>query len=267
MTAIHEFSHAIVREPPRSVIDGLRENEAQQPDFEKLLAEHKAYKAALRQAGVQLIELDALEAFPDSLFVEDPALVFSAGAIVLRSGAPSRRGEADAITPVLNSHFEAVQHLPENCFVDGGDVLVTPTEVLIGLSERTNEVGGNALRACLKKIGIDSRLVHTPPGVLHFKSDCSLLSDTQVLSTRRLADSGVFDHLETILVDDAELTAANALRINDTLLLASGHPGTHQKLTALGFEVVELATQEITKVDAGLSCMSLRWKKNVAPQS
>ncbi len=259
MTPSHKFSHAIVRQPARTVIDGLRENKAQQPDFQRLLAEHAAYKTALQQAGVQLIELDPLDTFPDSLFVEDPALVFSEGAIVLRSGAPSRRGEADAITPVLKDHFDTVQYLPEDCFVDGGDVLVTPKEVLIGLSERTNESGGLALQACLKRIGKDSRLVHTPPGVLHFKSDCSLLSDTQILSTRRLADSGVFSHLETVLVDDAELTCANALRVNDTLLLAAEHPHTHQKLTALGFNVVELATREITKVDAGLSCMSLRW--------
>lgn len=261
MSACYEFSHAIVREPARSVIDGLRDDDSRQPHFEHLLAEHRAYKSALREAGLELIELDAMEAFPDSVFVEDPALVFSEGAIVLRSGAASRRGEADAIASVLEDHFDSVQYLPKDCFVDGGDVLVTPGELMIGLSDRTNQDGAKALQACLNRLGKHARIVQTPPGVLHFKSDCSLLSETQVLSTPRLAESGVFDQFETILVDDSELAAANALRVNDKLLLAAEHPKTCEKLNTLGFSVVELACREIAKVDAGLSCMSLRWKK------
>ena len=43
-------------------------------------------------AGLAVEILPPLEAFPDSVFVEDPALVFSAGAVLLAA----RRGEAGA---------------------------------------------------------------------------------------------------------------------------------------------------------------------------
>ena len=53
--------------------------------------------------------------------------------------------------------------------------------VMIGLSDRTNETGAQALAECLKALGKTSVIVRTPPNVLHFKSDCSLLDDETIL--------------------------------------------------------------------------------------
>jgi dimethylargininase len=53
--------------------------------------------------------------------------------------------------------------------------------------------------------------------------------------------------------------AANALRVNDTLFLGSRYPGTLERLEKQGFSVHSLAIDEVAKLDAGLSCMSLRW--------
>jgi dimethylargininase len=41
--------------------------------------------------------------------------------------------------------------------------------------------------------------------------------------------------------------------------MRTGCPRTHEMLVAHGLDVVTLSTDEIAKVDAGLSCMSLRW--------
>ena len=76
---VFDFNSAIVRTPGKSVVNGLRATPGPAPVFETILAEHQAYIAALQAAGVQVTVLDALEQFPDSIFVEDPALVFSAG--------------------------------------------------------------------------------------------------------------------------------------------------------------------------------------------
>ena len=94
---VFDFTHAIVREPSRSVVNGLRDDPAQTPSFEKIAAEHRGYVAALRDLGLSVDVLPPLEAFPDSVFVEDPALVFAQGAILLRPGAPSRAGEREPV--------------------------------------------------------------------------------------------------------------------------------------------------------------------------
>jgi len=256
---VTRFNSILARTPSRSIVAGLRAVDQGDPSYEGVLAEHDAYVAALKAAGCKVTVLPALEDFPDSIFVEDPALVFTEGAIVLRPGAPSRLPEAEHIAPALAAQFDTVLRLPGSGFADGGDILRTADKVMIGLSARTNPEGAKALQACLTKLGHASRIVTTPKGVLHFKSDCSLLSEDTVLSTARLAASGVFGDLRTLLVPEGEEDAANALRVNDVVFVGADFPRTIEMLSAAGFSVVPLATREIRKVDAGLSCMSLRW--------
>jgi dimethylargininase len=98
---IYEFDAAIVRRPASTVSAGIRAVDQGDPTYEGVRGEHDAYVAALQEAGVQVEVLEPLEAFPDSIFVEDPALVFTIGAIVLRPGNVSRAGVAVIISTVL----------------------------------------------------------------------------------------------------------------------------------------------------------------------
>ncbi len=260
--SVYHFNSVIVRQPSRSVVNGLRADDRGNPTYDGVKAEHDAYVAAMRDAGVEVTVLPALEAFPDSVFVEDPALVFPEGAILLRPGAVSRVGETAEITPTLRGMFETVLDLPSPGFADGGDVLTTPKSVMIGLSARTDKVGAEALVACIAKLGRKAEIVATPEGVLHFKTDCSLLDDESVLSTARLARSGVFKDFKQIIIPEGEEPAANALRVNDVVMVGSDFPRTIEMLDKLGYKVVPLQTTQIGKIDAGLSCMSLRWFRN-----
>jgi len=221
--------------------------------------EHIAYVAALSAAGLAVEVLAPLEAFPDSVFVEDPALVFTQGAILLRPGAPSRAGEAAELAPVLRARFDQVLTLDRG-HSDGGDVLVTPGAVLIGLSARTDAVGAQALSEALDRLGLQARIEQTPPGVLHFKSACALLDEETVFATPAMAASGVFNGLDVVATPPGEEAAANLVRVGDAVLASAGFPRTRDLLAARGLEVVELPTTEVAKIDAGLSCMSLRWR-------
>ncbi len=258
-TSVYEFQKMIVREPARSVIHGLRDGEGANPTYAGVKAEHDRYLAVLRRLGINLTVLPAVEEFPDSIFVEDPALVFKQGAIILRAGAQSRHGETALMKPVLEQHFDKVLTLPGNGLVDGGDILNTPKGVMIGLSARTNQEGAEALQECLEKLGLEGRIVNTPAGVLHFKTDCAMLDDQRVLSTKRLAASGVFHEFEVVNVPEREEAAANALRVNEIVMVGSQFPKTISVLESLDYKVVPVPTSEIGKIDAGLSCMSLRW--------
>ncbi|MGN6448500.1 MAG: arginine deiminase family protein [Brucella intermedia] len=261
MTAVYQFNAAIVRTPGRSVVNGLRADDRGNPTYEGVREEHEAYVQALRNAGVEVTVLPPMEDYPDSIFVEDPALVFHEGAVLLRPGAPSRMGETAEIEPVLRSLFENVVSLPSPGFADGGDVLVTPKVVMIGLSARTDKSGAEGLRAALAGLGRAAEIVETPKGVLHFKTDCSLLDEETVLATHRLAGSGFFRGMREIVTPEGEEAAANALRVNDVVFVGADYPHTIDKLEKEGYKVVALKTGEIGRIDAGLSCMSLRWRR------
>jgi len=255
---VFDFNSAIVRLPGNSVVEGLRAKPGPSPDYGRLRSEHAAYIDALRHAGLEVTVLEALEQFPDSVFVEDPALVFSEAAVLLRPGAASRLRETEALAAPLAARFQKVLRVSGGC-VDGGDVLVTPKCAFIGLSARTNAAGAAELQSLLASIGIASQVVNTPRGTLHLKSDCSLADEETLLATEELANSGLFDAFSIITVPRDERAAANAVRVNDVVLVNADCPRTAESLMDHGLRVSLLPVTEIGRIDAGLSCMSLRW--------
>lgn len=253
------FTHAITRRPPLSAVHGLRAEDVGNPEIDTLMRHHDAYIRALRQAGVEVSVLDALEEFPDSLFVEDTTLCLPEGAVVLRPGAPSRFGESMAMAPHVRDMYSDVRELSGPGFIEGGDILTTETEILVGRSDRTNAEGISELRDAVSGWGYTVREVKTPPGVLHFKSDCSLLDGSTILSTPRLSASGCFEGYTVVDVAEGEEPAANSIRVNDVVFMPAGFPVTTERVREAGFVVIELDNSECQKIDGGLSCLSLRF--------
>jgi dimethylargininase len=259
MPRIFDFTHAVLRRPGASAVRGLRAGGGPDPSFGGLLREHAAYGAALAAAGLTLDLLDPLEEFPDALFVEDPALVFPGAAVLLSPGAPSRMGEVAHLKPALERHFEQVLELPVG-HADGGDVLVMPDRVLIGLSARTDRSGADALARLLDSLGLHAEIVETPPEVLHLKTACSLIDEETVLATGALARSGILSRYRVIEVPSGEEAGANVLRVNQHLLVGAGFRRLIDLLAGCGARLVPLANDEIARIDAGFTCMSLRWR-------
>lgn len=254
------FSHAITRRPSASIIAGLRAVDTGTPDLALMQAHHADYIAALRATGAEVVELDAMEAFPDSVFVEDTALCLPKGAVVMRPGAPSRLGEAAEMAPHLESLYGSVLRIEgADSFIEGGDILTTETEILVGRSARTNAAGVAELARLVADWGYTVREVFTPPGVLHFKTDCSLLDAETILSTRRLAASGCFDGYKVIHVAEGEEACANSIRFNDLVIMPAGFPKTRAVLDQAGYNVREIGNSECAKIDGGMSCLSLRF--------
>ncbi len=252
------FSHAMCRRPAASAVNGLRAIDMGAPDIARLRADHDAYVAALRATGAQVEVLDPAEEFPDSLFVEDTALCLPEGAVILTPGAPSRQGEAPLIAPALERYYGQTTPLPDGQ-VEGGDVLATGREILVGLSARTNRAGAQALAEIIAPWGHKLRIVQTPPEVLHFKTDCSLLAPETILATTRLAATGCFAGYEVLTIPAGEEAAANTIRFNGVVLLPAGFPATAEMLHTAGYDVHQINNEQAAKLDGGMSCLSLRF--------
>ena len=253
------FTRAIVRTPPRSAVNGLRAVDLGPPDVERLREHHARYVDVLGGLGVTVETLEAEEAFPDSLFVEDSALCLPEGAVVLRPGTATRVAEADLIEPSLRRHYAEVRRLAGPGTVDGGDVLVTGSEIVVGRSSRTDAQGVAELTTIVADWGHSVREVVTPPGVLHLKTHCSLLDADTILATRVLAETGCFDSYRVLDVDPAEEGAANAIRVNDAVLMPEGFPITTARVRDAGYDVITVPNSECARIDGGLSCLSLRF--------
>jgi dimethylargininase len=259
MRSFH-FTHAITRQPAASITDGLRAVDTGAPDLGIMLRHHAEYTAALRETGAEVIELPALPAYPDSVFVEDTALCLPEGAVIMRPGAPTRLGEAAEMAPHLATLYPDLRYIQgAGSTIEAGDILMCEAEVLVGRSARTNAAGIAELAGILADWGLKTREVFTPPGVLHFKTDCSLMDDQTILATPRLAATGCFDRYRVIYTGAGEEAAANAIRFNNLVLMAAGFPRTRDALLAQGFDLREIGNSECAKLDGGMSCLSLRF--------
>lgn len=260
MPRCHSFTHAITRRPAASVTRGLRAVDTGTPDIGLLLAHHADYVAALRATGAEVLDLPPLDAYPDALFVEDTALCLPEGAVIMRPGAPSRLGEAAEMAPHLRALFTRVAQIEgPDSHIEGGDILMCETEILVGRSARTNAAGIAELARILATWGWPLREVETPAGILHFKTDCALLDAETILATPRLAATGCFAAYRVIHTAEGEEAAANAIRFNDAVLVAAGFPRTAALLDRAGYAVTPIGNSECAKLDGGMSCLSLRF--------
>ena len=255
----YQFTHAVVRRPSRSIANGLRATDMGDPDLDLFAEHHRAYVDLLKAAGANVIELEPLDDYPDSVFVEDTALCLPQGAVIMRPGAPSRLGEASIMAATLDGLYGSTRTIEAPGFIEGGDVLTTEHEILVGRSERTNSAGIEMLSKLVAPWGYRVREVATPAGVLHFKTDCSLLDERTILSTARLAQTECFSDYEVVLTEPGEEACANAIRFNSIVIMPAGFPRTEAKLKSRGYSVKTVGNTEAAKLDGGMSCLSLRF--------
>lgn len=163
------------------------------------------------------------------------------------------------MAPALRHCYDDLRELTGPGHVEGGDILVTAREILVGRSDRTDVAGVAELSEIVADWGYAVREVITPPGVLHFKTDCSLLDAETILSTARLDASGCFEGYRVLHVPKGEEAAANAIRFNDLVIMAAGFPRTAEMLDRAGFQVMEIDNRDCAKLDGGMSCLSLRF--------
>ena len=253
----YSFKNAIIRKPNKSIQNGISSQNLH-PQFGIVLEEHSNYIKAIEEAGLKINLLEPLEEYPDSIFVEDPALIYKSNVIILNPFDLSRNGERDIIKKEIKHLFDNILFI-EDGFVEGGDILNINNHFIIGLSNRTNKLGAENLSNLLQRLGATVEICKTPNNILHFKSECSVLNDDTILVSNKMAK---LDYLKSnyhlIELPIGEEGAANALRINKKLLLPDGFVKAEEMLSKK-YDIIKVKVDEITKVDAGLSCMSLRW--------
>lgn len=253
-----QFTHAIVRTPAPSLSQGITSANLGQVNFEKALQQHANYVLALEHIGLTVTVLPSEEAFPDSTFVEDVALIFGELAIVTNPGAASRNGETISIRPALLKHFANLLHIHPPGTLDGGDVMWTGDRVYVGLSSRTNRVGAEQLGKHLQNAGLEWAVVEMAE-MLHLKTGVNYLDQGNLLVAGEFIEAPIWRAFHQIQVSPDEAYAANCVCINGSVLVPAGFPQTASAIENIGYRVVIVDTSEFRKLDGGLSCLSLRF--------
>ena len=185
------YIRCIVREPSAEMVDGLTTAGLGVPDYMLAKEQHKAYKKALEQCSTDVISLPSDPRFPDSVFVEDPALLIGDVAIITRPGAVSRRGEVSGLRQVLGEHFAVIEEIHSPGTLEGGDVIEVENHYFIGLSERTNSEGARQLISILEKYGKSGSTIALEK-YLHLKTGIAYLGNNTLLLAGELKQRSEF---------------------------------------------------------------------------
>ncbi|MEP6692936.1 MAG: arginine deiminase-related protein [Gemmatimonadaceae bacterium] len=247
---------ALTRPVPPAIVRCELTHLVREPiDVARAQAEHAAYEAALAELGCEVRRLAAEPELPDSVFVEDAAVVVDECAVIARPGAVSRRAEVRSVADALGEYRRLVS-IEAPGTLDGGDVLRVGRRIFVGISSRTNDAGAAQLAASLGPLGYSVARVAVR-GRLHLKSAASALGDDLVLIDSRSVDSAAFGGLACVGVPLGEEIAANVLTIGDAVLCAAGAPRTRALLEARGWRVLVVESSELAKAEAGLTCCSV----------
>jgi len=224
-------------------------------DVARARSQHAAYVRALEELGCRIVDVDPAPDLPDSVFIEDTALVLDEIAVVTRPGAPSRRPESEGVGRAL-ARYRTIARIEAPGTVDGGDILRVGRTIFVGRSSRTNDDGFRQLTAIAARHGYDVRGIDVS-GCLHLKSAATAIGDALLVANRSWIPEGAFAPFDIVDVDPSEPSAANVVRVGSRLLAAAAFPRTRDRLERRGLQVRTVDMSEFAKAEGAVTCCSV----------
>ena len=258
---MRRFNHVIVRRPCKAMVEGITSGlYPGRPEYELALDQHDVYIEALKKCDVDVTILPPDEEYPDSCFVEDPAVLTEKCAIITNPGATSRNGETHSIEETIRKFYpeERIEHICDPGTLEGGDVMMCGDHFYVGRSERTNEEGIRQFADILGKYGYSCSEVKLEE-VLHLKTGVNYLENNNLLVSGEFIHKPEFQNYDRYIIPDEEAYAANCIWVNGKVIVPEGYPAVLEAVQTMGYDTIVVDTSEFRKLDGGLSCLSLRF--------
>lgn len=244
---------ALVRPPALSFTRALSPHPEQKSiDLNKAILQHQDYCTALVEAGIEVVRLEPLEAFPDSTFIEDNAVILENKAYLTTMKAPTRRGESPLLEAELKKYLP-VETLAPPIFLDGGDVLKTKDSIFIGQSKRTGYEAIQYFQKRLKQPVIPVEVKNA----LHLKTAATWLGGNRLLVNSMGCDVTSFKDYDCIEVETEDAYATNCLVIGKMIIMPAGYKRVEELLKNIGLNPRPVAMSEFEKANGGITCLSL----------
>ena len=256
------FTKAITKKPCRALIDGITTAMFGEgtPDYDLAIKQHDHYVETLRGLGLEVLDLEADERYPDSCFVEDPAVVMAECAIITNPATDARNGEKFEIIEPIKKFYsdDQIFYIEAPGTMEGGDVMLVDRHFYVGQSDRTNAEGFRQFKEIVSKFGYEATAVPVTEG-LHLKDFVIYLENGNMLVSQHMNEEPAFMDYTKYVIDPDELYAINSMNINGTVLVPEGFPKTLKIIKDLGYPTILMNNSEFAKIDGSLTCLSLRF--------
>ncbi|EEB17591.1 NG,NG-dimethylarginine dimethylaminohydrolase, putative [Pediculus humanus corporis] len=264
--AAMKFTHAIVCRIPQSFRTKCDVN------LDEAKKQHEIFVKLLRELGLDVIELPPDENLPESVYVEDTAIVLN-GSVLITRPETGRLKELETIRSVFKKELDLpiIDIKDTEAKLDGGDVLFTGREFFIGLSDKTNEAGAKAVAAAFPEYSCipinveeDYRLKNlvsvAGPDLL-----CVAATKPAQDLLKRIERETEYNYSTLTVPEEA---AANVLYVNGTLVHRSQQeiPESHGIFEEkIDYDRRPVNMSELSKLGHSLSscCLLLRRSKHI----
>jgi len=256
-STMDRFFDTVLVRPPSNAYDKCVSTNPSKNDIDVTLAkeQHREYVSVLKESGLRVIELSPLEDFPDSVFVQDPAILGSSVSVICRFGEETRRGEEQVLVRELDRFglkVGGVEFVREPGTLEGGDVLVTDHGIFVGESRRTNPNGVEQFRQYLRALPV----APVKTELLHLLCACTYLCNRTMIIVPELIGAEQFHGFKFVFVPKEEAYAADALYLGGgKTLIPAGFPRTSKKLRETRYKPIEIDISEFYKGDGGVTCL------------
>jgi dimethylargininase len=249
------FDTVLVRPPSMAYKNCVSSNPEKNQIDPRLAAEqHSTYLTILKEYGVEVLKLPVLDRYPDSVFLQDPALVGMKRCIIGRFGETSRRGEENELLVDIERirHQMVIHRIEAPGSLEGGDILVTEKTLFVGESSRSNANGITQLSGFLPECTVAT--VRTK--LFHLLCGCSYLTNKTMIITPDLISTDNFRGFKFVKFAKSDAYASDALYLGEgRVVIPSGYPNASRKLRNSGFMPVEVDVSEFRKGDGGVTCL------------
>ena len=233
-------------------------------------AQQFAFKSVLESHGARVI-LEAPIGNSGAHYTRDIGFAIDDTFFVSRMGTRVREPEVVAIEPWL-ARFSKVVRL-EAGHIEGGDVMLAPGFVLVGLGEATNEAGIASLKAALVRVGSTREVVplaFNSPGVIHLDTKFNLVAPNLGVISRQSFEEKSLKWLENhFQLIDATPEETRAIQIN-TFVISNGYVVMDARaerlanlLRGYGLKPVLLDYSEITRLPGSFRCTTLPLERSL----
>ncbi len=217
--------------------------------------QHTIYVEQLVQCGCEILEVRPEPLLPDSVFVEDTAVVLPELAIITHPGAKSRQAECVSVAESL-APFRNLYYLTEPYHLDGGDVLIVNKQIYIGLTRRTNADAIYWMANLLEPYGYQVTAIPLT-ACLHLKSAVTQVCTERLLYNPAWIDADWFKEYSLIPVHPLEPAGANALCVGKQVIYSSAYPRTAERLLQEGIQLHIVDNSEVLKAEGAVTCCSI----------
>lgn len=225
------------------------------------LRQHQRLRGIYRRHGYKVELMPRTSKYCAGTFTQDTAFIAGEQALLTNCMSEWRLKEPRHLSQLrrtLEKYVDVVGQMGLPSALDGGEVVKTDREYLIGMANKTAYAGVKQIR---KKMDLDmpirtAKRLHD--GMPHLGSGVSYLGDNYLLVHENMEGYPFLKDYHILWVPTGEVNGANVVRLADgSLIVSEDAPCTVWELRQHGFDVETVNLSEYNKAGGHISCLSV----------